>query len=91
MKIYHLLSLFIVGSTAKVVLRKDSGKLYPALHYIINCIAKTGSNQCEEKPIQAFNINTLFPYKVAKVAKKTNSKLFIKNLIKFILCLTASD
>ena len=43
--------------------------------YIINCIAKTGSNPCEENPIQAFNINTLFPHKVAEVAEKTNSKL----------------
>ena len=43
--------------------------------YIINCIAKTGTNPCEEDQIQAFNINTLFPYKIAEVAKKTNSKL----------------
>ena len=43
--------------------------------YIINCIAKTGSKPCEENPIQAFNINSLFPHKVAEVAKKINSKL----------------
>ena len=43
--------------------------------YIINCIAKTGTKPCEENPIQAFNINALFPYKVAEAAEKTNSKL----------------
>ncbi len=43
--------------------------------YIINCIAKTGTKPCEDNPVQAFNVNTLFPYKVAKVAKKINSKM----------------
>ncbi len=35
---------------------------------IINCIAIVGINPCEEDKIQAYKVNTLIPYELAKIA-----------------------
>lgn len=54
-------------------LRNFIFKLKP--NYIVNCIAKTGTNPCELDPLQALKVNSIFPLNLATVANKVNSIL----------------
>jgi len=47
-------------------------KIKPNL--IINCIAMSTIDECEEYQMRAFNVNSFFPNKIARVANKIKSK-----------------
>ena len=44
-------------------------------NYIINCIAKTGTEPCESDPLLAINVNSIFLFKLVKIANKIHSRL----------------
>ena len=43
-------------------------------HLIINCIAMSTIDECEEHQVRAFNINSFFPSEIARVANKVHSR-----------------
>jgi len=44
-------------------------------HYIINCIAKTGTEPCNNSSLEAIKVNSLFPLNLATLTNKLNIKL----------------